>query len=79
MQKPTAPITNLKLERMKRHITQHRLGELLGVSQGYIYKIEKLIEFPSMKRQKQLEEIFKLPIKYLLSVAVAIETFTGDA
>lgn len=68
MQRPKPPLTNMKVERMKRRISQQQLGEMIGVTQGYVFQLESLMGFPSLKRQRQLEEIFDKPIKYLLSV-----------
>ncbi len=60
-------VTELKVQRTMRNISQKALGEIIGVSQTYIGMLESQREVPSMATSRKLEAIFNVKIDKLLS------------
>ena len=57
----------LKLERVKRNLTQKELQELSGVSRVTIRKIEKgLIENVTLSTYKKLAQALDIPVEELI-------------
>lgn len=57
----------LKLERVKRNLTQKELQELSGVSRVTIRKIEKgLIENVTLSTYKKLAQALEIPVEELI-------------
>ena len=60
------PPLNLKIERVKRGLTQYTLADELNVSRSYITAVETQREMPSANLASKLEKFFNKPIGYLL-------------
>ena len=62
---------NLKIERIKKDLTQEAFAEILGVSQNYIASIECGKANMSLAKILELSQYLNIPIERLL-------TFTED-
>lgn len=58
--------TNLKIERLRRNLTQFDIADELGVNRSYVSLLETSREYPSEEVAKKLEDYFNKPISYLL-------------
>lgn len=59
-------VTNIKLERKKRKLSQSQLGEIMNVSKQTICDWEKGRHIPPYNKLKQLSNYFDVSIDYLL-------------
>lgn len=57
---------NLKIERIKKDLTQEGLAEIMGVSQNYIASIECGKANMSLAKILELSTFLKIPIERLL-------------
>lgn len=57
---------NLKIERIKKDLTQEGLAEIMGVSQNYIASIECGKANMSLAKVLELSQHLKIPIEKLL-------------
>ncbi len=57
---------NLKIERIKKDLTQEGLAEIMGVSQNYIASIECGKANMSLAKILELSAFLKIPIERLL-------------
>ena len=59
-------ISYLKVERLKKKITQSNLSKKLDISQCYLSQIENMNEVPGKDLTIALEDYFDKPIEHLL-------------
>lgn len=57
---------NLKVERVKRGMTQEQLAGELGISRSYVALIETNREVPGQELAAKMENYFNKPVDYLL-------------
>ncbi len=57
---------NVKIERIKKDLTQEQLAEIMDVSQNYIANIERGKANMSLAKILELSQYLKVNIKYLL-------------
>lgn len=57
---------NLKALRESKHISQQKLGELIGVSQQAIHKYENDLAEPDIRTLISLSDYFETSIDYLV-------------
>ena len=59
-------LTNLKLLRQERGLSQQRLAELIGVSQQAVYKYERLSVEPDIATLIKVWDLFEVSVDYLV-------------
>lgn len=57
---------NVKIERIKKELTQEQLAEIMDVSQNYIANIERGKANMSLAKVLELSQFLKVNIKHLL-------------
>lgn len=58
---------NVKIERIKKDLTQEKLAEKMNVSQNYIANIERGKENMSLAKVLELSQYLETPIENLLN------------
>lgn len=59
-------VKNLKSERTKKGISQHQLGEIIGLSQQSIHKYETQLIEPDISTLIKLADFFGTTVDYLI-------------
>ncbi|MFZ5352776.1 MAG: helix-turn-helix transcriptional regulator [Bacillota bacterium] len=61
------------------NLTQKELAELVGVTENYIYMLERGLRTPSMKIAKVISELLKKPIEYIFFAHAVNGALTKDS